>query len=149
MKEHDFKPSPGSHRKRRRVGRGDGSGRGTYSGRGMKGQKARSGGKNVRRGFAGGQLPIMKALPMLRGFTNIFRKEYIAINLDRLATFPANTEVTPQLLAEVGVLKNSKQLIKVLGRGELEAPLVVEAHKFSRSAREKIEAAGGQVREID
>ena len=103
----------------------------------------------MRLGFQGGQLPLIKSLPSLRGFTNIFRVNYIAINLDRLAKFPANSEVSPQLLAEVGVLKSSKQRIKVLGRGELEVPLVVEAHKFSRSAREKIEAVGGQVRVID
>jgi large subunit ribosomal protein L15 len=114
----------------------------------MKGQKARSG-RGVRLGFQGGQNPLIKSLPSLRGFTNIFRREYIAINLDRLAEFPANSEVTPQLLAKAGVLKNSKQRIKVLGRGELEVPLVVEAHRFSRSAREKIEAVGGQAREID
>ena len=148
MQQHQLRPPKGAKRRRKIIGRGDGSGHGSYSGKGMKGQKARSGG-GVRLGFQGGQLPLIKSLPSLRGFTNIFRKEYIAINLDRLAMFPANSEVTPQLLAEVGVLKNSKQRIKVLGRGELDAPLVVEAHKFSRSAREKIEAAGGQVREID
>ena len=148
MQQHQLRPPKGAKKRRKIVGRGDGSGHGSYSGKGMKGQKARSGG-GVRLGFQGGQLRLIKSLPSLRGFTNIFRKEYIAINLDRLAIFPANSEVTPKLLAEVGMLKNSKQRIKVLGRGELEAPLVVEAHKFSRSAREKIEAVGGQVREID
>ena len=102
----------------------------------------------MRPGFEGGQLPLAKALPSIRGFTNIFRKEYSLINLDLLAKFPANTEVTPQLLAETGAVKNLRRRIKVLGRGELVVPLVVEAHMFSTSAREKIEAAGGRVREI-
>lgn len=148
MQQHQLRPPKGAKRRRKIVGRGDGSGHGSYSGKGMKGQKARSG-RGVRLGFQGGQNPLIKSLPSLRGFTNIFRREYIAINLDRLAEFPANSEVTPQLLAKAGVLKNSKQRIKVLGRGELEVPLVVEAHRFSRSAREKIEAVGGQAREID
>ena len=147
MQQHQLRPPKGAKRRRKIVGRGDGSGHGSYSGKGMKGQKARSG-PGVRLGFQGGQLPLVKSLPSLRGFTNIFRTVYIAINLDRLAKFPANTEVTPRLLAELGVLKNPKQRIKILGRGELEAPLVVEAHRFSRTAREKIEAVGGQVREI-
>ena len=148
MQQHQLRPPKGAKRRRKIVGRGDGSGHGSYSGKGMKGQKARSG-RGVRLGFQGGQNPLIKSLPSLRGFTNIFRREYIAINLDRLAEFPANSEVTPQLLAKAGVLKSSKQRIKVLGRGELEVPLVVEAHRFSRSAREKIEAVGGQAREID
>ena len=148
MQQHQLRPPKGAKRRRKIVGRGDGSGHGSYSGKGMKGQKARSGG-GVRLGFQGGGLPLIKSLPSLRGFTNIFRREYIPINLDRLAEFPANSEVTPQLLAEAGVLKSSKQRIKVLGRGELDIPLVVEAHRFSRSAREKIEAVGGQTREID
>jgi large subunit ribosomal protein L15 len=113
----------------------------------MKGQNSRSGG-GVRPNFEGGQLPITKALPMMRGFTNIFRKEFSVVNLDRLAAFPANTEVTPQLMAELGIVKNLKLPVKVLGRGELERPLTVEAHKFSGSARQKIEAAGGSVREV-
>ena len=113
----------------------------------MKGQKSRAGG-GVRISFEGGQLPIVKALPMLRGFTNIFRKEYAVVNLSTLAAFPAGSEVTPHILLEKGVLRNLKKPVKILGGGDLEAPLVVEAHKFSRSAREKIEAAGGSVREI-
>ena len=147
MQQHDIRAPKGAKRARKRVGRGDGSGHGSFSGRGLKGQKSRSGG-GVRPGFEGGQLPLAKALPMIRGFTNIFRKEYNVVNLDRLARFPANSEVTPQLLVEAGVVKNLKKPVKVLGRGELEIPLVVEAHKFSSSARSKIEAAGGSVREI-
>ena len=113
----------------------------------MKGQKSRSGG-SVRPTFEGGQLPIVKALPMLRGFTNIFRKEYSVVNLSSLATFPADSEVTPRVLLQKGVVRNLKRPVKVLGRGEVEVALTVAAHKFSKSAREKIEAAGGSVREI-
>ena len=147
MKQHDLKPNQGAHRQHRRVGRGDGSGRGNYSGRGMKGQKARSGG-GVRRGFAGGQLAMMKALPMLRGFTNIFRIEYEPVNLERLSRFPEGSRVTPATLAEAGILKNEKQRVKVLGRGTLTTPLTVVAHRFSRAARSAIEAAGGSVEEL-
>ena len=113
----------------------------------MKGQKSRAGG-GVRISFQGGQLPLVKSLPKLRGFTNIFRKEYAVVNLTSLAVFPAGSEVTPLTLLEKGVVRNLKKPVKILGGGDLEAPLVVEAHKFSRSAREKIEAAGGSVREI-
>jgi large subunit ribosomal protein L15 len=113
----------------------------------MKGQKSRSGG-GVRLGFEGGQLSLIKKLPMVRGFTNIFRREYKEVNLDWLARFPANSEITPQTLVDRGFAKNLGKPVKVLGRGELDVPLTVEAHKFSRSAREKIEAAGGSVRVI-
>ena len=147
MQQHELRPPKGAKRPRKRVGRGDSSGHGSYSGRGMKGQKSRSGG-GVRLGFQGGQLPLIKSLPTLRGFTNIFRTEYSVVNLDRLARFGANIEVTPQMLVDSGLVKNLNKPVKVLGRGELEVPLVVEAHKFSRSARSKIEAAGGSVREI-
>lgn len=147
MQQHLLKPPKGAKKARKRVGRGDSSGSGSYSGRGMKGQKARSGG-GVRLGFQGGGLSLIKSLPSLRGFTNVFRKEYSVVNLDRLAAFPPDTEVTPQLLTQVGVLKNTKKPLKVLGRGELSIPLSVQAHKFSKSAREKIEAAGGSLREI-
>ena len=147
MQQHHLRQPAGAKRPRKRVGRGDGSGRGSYSGRGMKGQKSRTGG-GVRISFEGGQLPIVKALPMLRGFTNIFRKEYAVVNLSSLAVFPAGSEVTPLTLLARGVVRNLKKPVKILGGGDLEAPLVVEAHKFSRSAREKIEAAGGSAREI-
>ena len=148
MQQHLLRPPKGARRNRKIVGRGNGSGHGNYSGRGLKGQKSRSGG-GVRLSFQGGQLPLVKSLPKMRGFTNIFRKEYSVVNLDRLATFPAQSEITPQSLVEAGVLKNVKKPVKVLGRGELEVSLVVEAHRFSRTAREKIEAAGGSVREIN
>ena len=147
MQQHHLKPQKGARRSRKRIGRGDGSGYGSMAGRGMKGQKSRSGG-GVRLGFEGGQLALIKKLPMVRGFTNIFRKEYKEVNLDWLARFPANSEITPQTLVDKGVAKNLDKPVKVLGRGEIEVPLTVEAHKFSRSAREKIEAAGGNVRVI-
>ena len=147
MRQHDLRPPKGARRPRKRIGRGDSSGHGSYSGKGMKGQNARSGG-GVRPGFEGGQNPITKALPSMRGFTNIFRKQFTVVNLDRLARFPSNSEVTPQLMVEAGVVKNLKRPVKVLGRGEMDSPMVVEAHSFSGSARRKIEAAGGSVREV-
>ena len=114
----------------------------------MKGQNSRSGG-GVHTAFEGGQLPLVKSLPMMRGFTNIFRKEYAVVNLDRLAGFPADSEVTPQTMMQAGLIRNLKKPVKVLGRGELTTALTVEAHKFTRSAREGIEGAGGTVREVD
>ena len=98
-------------------------------------------------GFEGGQNPLIKALPRMRGFTNIFRKESWVVNLGRLSAFPDNSEVTPQAMVEAGVVRNLKRPVKVLGTGDLDRPLVVEAHSFSASARRKIEAAGGSVRE--
>ncbi|MBI4201249.1 MAG: 50S ribosomal protein L15 [Chloroflexi bacterium] len=147
MKEHELRPPIGAHRRSRRVGRGDGSGRGSYSGRGIKGQKARTGG-GVRRGFAGGQLSFIKALPTLRGFTNIFRTEYAVVNLERLNRFAPGTRVTPESLKEAGILKNDRQLVKVLAGGTLKASLTVAAHRFSKAARTAIEAAGGAVEEL-
>jgi large subunit ribosomal protein L15 len=113
----------------------------------MKGQNSRSGG-GVRPGFEGGQLPIIKRLPSIRGFTNIFRKEFSVVNLARLVRFGKNSEVTLTMMRDAGVIKDLKKPVKVLGRGEVDFPLVVEAHKFSASARQKIEAAGGSAREI-
>ncbi len=144
MKQHELRPPKGAKHSRKRVGRGNGSGSGNYSGRGMKGQNSRSGG-GVRLNFEGGQNPLTKALPRIRGFTNIFRTEYSVVNVGRLGRFPANSRVTPDLLAESGVIRNLNRPVKVLGRGELDVPLVVEAHRFSGSARQKIEAAGGSV----
>ena len=147
MRQHELRAPKGARRPRKRVGRGDGSGHGSFSGRGVKGQNSRSGG-GVRPGFEGGQLPLTKALPSMRGFTNIFRKEYDAVNLDRLSSFPADSEVTLERMVEAGIVKNLRKRVKILGRGELDTPLVVEAHRFSGSARHKIEAAGGSVKEI-
>ena len=144
MKQHQLKSAKGARTRYRRVGRGDGSGRGNYSGRGMKGQKSRSGGK-LRRGFSGGTLPLMKALPILRGFTNIFRVEYQEVNLERLHSLPSDASVNPTTLKELGIVKSDKKPVKILGRGTLERPLNVSAHKFSKSAQAAIEAAGGSV----
>lgn len=143
MKPHELAPPPGAHHPRKRVGRGNGSGHGTYSGRGLKGQKARTSFK-LRPGFEGGQLPLIKRLPEKRGFTNIFRKEYSVVNVGQLARFPEGSEVTAASLVEVGLLKSTRQPLKVLGEGELDRRLVVKANAFSASAKAKIEAAGGQ-----
>lgn len=141
MKLHELQPAPGSRKERDRVGRGIGSGNGKTSGRGHKGQNARSGG-GVRIGFEGGQTPLFRRLPK-RGFTNIHRKEYAIVNLEALNRFEDGTEVTPELLLETGVVSKLKAGIKVLGNGELTKKLTVKAHKFSASAKEAIEAAGG------
>ncbi|WP_096186229.1 50S ribosomal protein L15 [Evansella halocellulosilytica] len=141
MKLHELKPAEGSRKERKRVGRGIATGNGKTAGRGHKGQNARSGG-GVRPGFEGGQMPIFRRLPK-RGFTNPTRKEFAIVNLDTLNRFEEGTEVTPELLIETGVVSNGKDGIKVLGNGTLERKLTVKAHKFSASAKEAIEAAGG------
>ncbi|MDM5296738.1 50S ribosomal protein L15 [Bacillus pumilus] len=141
MKLHELKPSEGSRKVRNRLGRGIGSGNGKTSGKGHKGQNARSGG-GVRPGFEGGQMPLFQRLPK-RGFTNINRKDYAVINLDRLNSFDEGTEVTPELLLETGTLSKLKAGVKILGNGKLEKKLTVKANKFSASAKEAIEAAGG------
>ncbi len=146
MQQHQLRP-PKAKKSKRRVGRGDSSGYGSYSGRGVKGQKSRSGG-GVRLGFQGGGLRLIKALPMMRGFTNIFRTDYSVVNIDRLGGFPASTEVTVELLFESGLVRDLRKPVKILGRGELDVSLLVEGHKFSAQAREKIEGAGGSVREL-
>lgn len=141
MKLHELKPSEGSRKTRNRVGRGIGSGNGKTAGKGHKGQNARSGG-GVRPGFEGGQMPLFQRLPK-RGFTNINRKDYAVINLDRLNSFDEGTEVTPELLLETGAISKLKAGVKILGNGKLEKKLTVKANKFSASAKEAIEAAGG------
>src|SRR5690625_4723467 len=146
MKLHELKSAEGSRKKRNRVGRGMASGNGKTSGRGHKGQKARSGG-GVRPGFEGGQMPLFQRLPK-RGFTNIHRKEFSIVNLEALNQFDEGTEVTPELLLETGTLSKVKAGVKILGNGKLEKKLTVKAHKFSASAKEAIEAAGGQVEVI-
>ena len=146
MKLHELAPPAGSNRERKRVGRGLGSGHGTFSGKGSKGQKARTGNK-IRPGFQGGQLPLTKSLPEKRGFTNIFRLAYDWVNLESLNIFPAGSEVGPERLREVGLIRGPG-LIKVLGRGELKHPLVVRAHAFSGAARKSIEALGGKAEVI-
>jgi len=146
MKLHELKPAEGSRKERKRVGRGTSSGWGKTAGRGHKGQKARSGG-GVRPGFEGGQNPLYRRLPK-RGFTNPNRVEYAEVNLDRLNRFDANTEVTPELLLETGVISSLKDGVKILGNGEVTVALTVKANKFSQSAVEKIEAAGGKTEVI-
>ena len=141
MKLHELKPAEGSRKQRNRVGRGIGSGNGKTAGKGHKGQNARSGG-GVRPGFEGGQNPLFRRLPK-RGFTNINRKEYAIVNLDALNRFEDGAEVTPALLLETGVVSNEIAGIKVLGNGTLNVKLTVKAHKFSASAKEAIENAGG------
>lgn len=145
MKLHELEPSQ-ARKKRNRVGRGMSSGNGKTSGRGHKGQKARSGG-GVRPGFEGGQMPLFQRLPK-RGFTNIHRKEFTIVNLDTLNKFEEGTEVTPELLLETGLVSKLKAGIKVLGNGTMEKKLTVKAHKFSASAKEAIEAAGGKIEVI-
>ena len=147
MQQHQLRPPKGAKKARSRVGRGDGSGRGSYSGRGDKGQNSRAGG-GVRANFEGGQLPITQRLDKLPGFTNRSRREYSVVNVDRLARFPANADVTLQQIVKAGLVKDLRLHVKVLGRGQLEVPLSVEAHRFTASARKKIEDAGGSATEI-
>lgn len=146
MKLDDLKPAAGSNKKRKRVGRGDGSGHGKTSCRGHKGQGARSGG-NTKPGFEGGQMPLQRRLPK-RGFRNPFRSEASVINLEQLEAFPSGSEVTPELLKQHGLLRGHQRRIKVLGDGVLSKSLTVRAHGFSAKAKEKIEACGGKVEVI-
>ncbi|WP_440113153.1 50S ribosomal protein L15 [Paenibacillus sp. QZ-Y1] len=141
MKLHELSPSPGSRKERKRLGRGPSSGTGKTSGRGHKGQNSRSGG-GVRPGFEGGQNPLYRRLPK-RGFVNPTRKEYAVVNTEDLNSFAEGTEVTPEFLMTNGVVKNAKSGIKILGNGDVTVKLTVKANKFSQSAVEKIEAAGG------
>jgi len=138
----DLKPSEGSKKNKKRVGRGPGTGQGTQAGRGHKGAQSRSGYK-FKRGFEGGQMPLHRRIPK-RGFHNPFRTEYAVVNLDALAErFDAGTVVTPELLRERGLVHGSTRQIKVLARGDIAKKLTVRAHKFSGKAAEKIAAAGG------
>lgn len=143
MKLHELKPAEGSRKTQKRIGRGPSSGQGNTAGRGENGQKSRSGG-GVRLGFEGGQTPLFQTLPK-RGFTNINRKEYAVVNVSKLNQFDEGTEVTPALLQEVGIVKKVKSGVKILGQGELEKKLTVKANKFSQSAQQAIENAGGTV----
>lgn len=147
MKQNELSPAPGSKKARKRVGRGNGSGHGTYSGRGLKGQKARAGGK-MRPGFEGGQLPLIKRLPKKRGFFNRFRVEYDVVNLGLLNKFDSGSEVTIDSLRSAGLVHSLTKPVKVLGTGEVDRPLTVKVNKYSASAKEKIEAAGGKIEEV-
>jgi large subunit ribosomal protein L15 len=146
MKLNDLRPAPGSKKNKKRVGRGMASGVGKTSGRGTKGQKARSGGGKGPF-FEGGQLPLVRRLPFRRGFTNIWRVEYTPINVGVLQEKLGGqvNEITPEVLTETGFIKNPKQAVVILGGGELTSALTVKAQRFSKSAKEKIEAAGGSV----
>ena len=149
MKLNDLRPNVGGGTKaKKRLGRGIGSGLGKTSGKGHKGQNARSGG-GVRPGFDGGQMPLFRRTPK-RGFTNIFAKEFAIVNIEELNRFEADTLITPELLYQEGVVKQGKAKdgLKDLGDGELTVKLTVQAHKFSKTAAEKIEAAGGKVEVI-
>ncbi len=146
MKLHELRPNPGSNKDRKRLGRGTASGQGKTAGRGQDGQKSRSGG-GVRPGFEGGQMPLYRRLPK-RGFTNVFATEYAEINVEVLNRFEDGAEITPELLKQTGILKKQLDGVKVLGNGEITKKLTVKANKFSKSAVEKIEAAGGKVEVI-
>lgn len=142
MKLHDLSPAPGSNKEGFRKGRGAGSGNGKTAGKGHKGQKARSGG-SIRPGFEGGQMPLQRRVPK-RGFNNIFAKEYVSINVDVLNRFEDGAVVDAQAISDAGIIKNTRDGIKILGRGELTRKLTVIATAFSATAKEKIEAAGGK-----
>ena len=147
MKLHELKPAEGSKHTRKRIGRGIGSGTGKTAGKGHKGQNARSGG-GVRLGFEGGQTPLFRRLPK-RGFNNsVFATELVEVNVSKLNKFEAGTVVTPALLKEANVIKSIKDGVKILGNGEITVGLTVQAHGFSKSAIEKIEAAGGKAEVI-
>ncbi len=146
MKLHELKPNPGSTRKRKRLGRGTATGQGKTAGRGMNGQGSRSGG-GTRPGFEGGNMPLYRRLPK-RGFTNIFGTQYAELNVEDLNQFEDGAEITPEVLKSEGILKKQLDGVKILGNGELEKKLTVKAHKFSKSAVEKIEAAGGKAEVI-
>ena len=141
MKLSELRTVPGSRKNRKRIGRGNGSGTGKTSGRGQKGQKSRSGG-NPHPWFEGGQMPLYRRLPK-RGFTNIFRKEYEIVNLAQLAGLGMKDPITPEVMKGKRMIRNSKS-VKILGNGELSDAVTVHAHKFSRSAIDKIEKSGGK-----
>lgn len=140
MKLVDLHPAEGARKTRKRVGRGIGSGHGKTCGRGHKGDKARG---STKLGFEGGQTPLYRRLPQTRGFKNPFKKSYAVVNVGRLERFDAGTEVTPELLVESGVIHDTLAGVRILGDGELTKSLTVRAHHFSKSAEEKIKAAGG------
>lgn len=148
MKLHDLRPDKGATRPRKRVGRGISAGQGKTAGRGTKGQGARSG-PNKGAYFEGGQLPLVRRLPFKRGFTNIFRVEYQEVNVGDLGRlFTAGDLVTPELMAAKGLIKKAEGPVVVLGDGEIAVQLNVQAHRFSKSAQQKIEAAGGSVQTL-
>lgn len=151
MKLHDLHPAEGSKKKRTRVGRGISAGKGKTAGRGTKGQGARAGGGKGRY-FEGGQLPLVRRLPFKRGFTNIFRIEYQEVRVDRLEShdgIKAGSDVTPQVMAELGLIRDAMEPVVILGNGELKKKLTIHAHRFTKTAQEKIEAAGGSTQALE
>jgi large subunit ribosomal protein L15 len=141
MELHNLSPKAGSRKDRKRVGRGPGSGNGKTAGKGHKGQLSRSG-HSHKRNFEGGQMPLVRRLPK-RGFTNIFRKEFVIVNVGQLERFPVGAEITPDLLLAEGVISSLLDGVKILGDGDLSRKLTVRAHKFSKKAQDVIQAAGG------
>lgn len=146
MKLSELKAPEGSNKKKRRVGRGTGSGRGKTCGRGHKGQKSRSGSK-ARIGFEGGQMPLIRRLPK-RGFTNKFKNIYQIVNIEKLNLFKENEIITPEILKDARVISNVKSKIKILGKGEIKKSLTIHAHKFSKSAKDKITKVNGNIKII-
>ncbi len=147
MRLHELRPADGAKKARKRKGRGISAGQGKTAGRGTKGQKARSGGGKGPY-FEGGQLPLVRRLPYRRGFTSRWKVYYRPVNVSRLAVFPKDTEVDPAAMAQAGLIKKASLPVVILGNGELDRALTVKAHRFSASARAKIEAAGGTVEEL-
>jgi large subunit ribosomal protein L15 len=147
MKLHDLRPAEGAKKSRKRIGRGIAAGKGKTAGRGTKGQNSRAGG-GVRLYFEGGQLPLVRRLPHKRGFKSPFKIHYAPVNLARLAAFGENEVITPEVLAGAGLIRSALDAVVILGDGELTKPLVVKAHRFSATAREKIVNVGGTVEEL-
>ncbi|CAN5737721.1 hypothetical protein BH20CHL3_BH20CHL3_10860 [soil metagenome] len=144
----DLRPAKGATTSKRRVGRGHGSGRGKTAGRGTKGQNSRSGG-GVRIGFEGGQLPIQQRMPYKRGFTNIWKTPWETVNLGRLADLEVDGPITPEVLANAGLIRGTRYPVKILANGEIAGALTIHAHAFSKSALAAIEAAGGTVMTLE
>lgn len=142
MKLHELRPAEGSNKRRKRVSRGIAAGQGKTAGKGVKGQKVRRQGE-ISPYFEGGQLPLVRRLPFKRGFVNIFKVHYTPVNLERLGIFGAGSVIDPDALAEAGIIPSANDPVVILGKGELDRPLTIRAHRFSASAREKILAAGG------
>jgi large subunit ribosomal protein L15 len=147
MKLHELRPPEGAKTPRKRKGRGIAAGQGKTAGRGTKGQAARSGGTKGPY-FEGGQLPLVRRLPFKRGFTNIFKVQYVPVNLYRLEGFAADEEVSPETLAAAGIIKSPALPVAILGQGDVDRPLVVRAHRFSARARAKIQEAGGTAEDL-
>ena len=147
MQQHELRPPRGSKKTRKRIGRGNASGKGTYAGKGMKGQQARAG-SGPRPGFEGGQTPLIRKLPVRRGFRNPFRIAFTPVNLSDLERLPEGGEVTLESLVAARIIHSSEDVIKLLGDGEVSRALTVRVHRVSAAARRKIEAAGGSVHEL-